>query len=370
MAVGLPFRDHFEYRLDVRDVREGSTRCTWPFLSQTSIVLGMTDDNGKLSIAGVGTYLPPSVSTLQVAAAQGGDIARYGGWERHRVAGEEDHPSTMGARALQEALENAASSADDLALIVFVGTSRDYLPSWSVATEIARLLGIPGTCLGLDLQVGCLGLLPALEICESWLRRYAGRHAAIVAAERWSHTVDRGDKRARGMWGHSDGAGAIVGTLSRELPVLARFEGSRYITWNEDNDAILVKYGGTRFPSPPPGMSPHTRTMTDRTYDDPMQILIDRYLAAVRELQAGIRPEVDAMICNQIAPRFVERLASASGLDLSAICVTGHDHGHVGSVDLILGLQELRVAHRLEGSILAVASSPYAVGAGAFSGSL
>lgn len=329
---------------------------------------GMRRDNRELSVVGIGTYLPPSLSIREVSASLGGDPDRYRGWTRYRVARADDHPSSMGAAALGHALDDASCGVEDLALVLFVGVSRDYPASWSVATEVMRLVGASHSCLGLDLQVGCLGVLPALEIARSWLGNFPGRHAAIVAAERWSHTVSRDDAWSMGMWGHSDGAGALIVTHDPPAPPLAVYRGSRYVTWSEDNDAIVVKYGGTRFPAAPAGESPFLRRMARKPYADPMKTIIDRYTRAVRALSEDVAITPERVVCNQISPRFLSELAAACDLQPSAVCLTGDDNGHIGSVDVILGLQRMwEDDGGVRGDVLMAASTPYAVGAAALS---
>jgi len=53
-----------------------------------------------------------------------------------------------------------------IGLVLFAGVSRDYLPSWSVATEVMRPHGMGGSCVGLDVTIGRLGSLAALELAH------------------------------------------------------------------------------------------------------------------------------------------------------------------------------------------------------------
>ena len=136
----------------------------------------MTHDPG-LGLYGVGIYLPPSCGTRDLVASAGGDLSKFSGWENVSRAAEDDHPSTMATTALRRALEDAGVEARDLALVISGGVSRDYLPSWSIATEAMRLIGAPQSCLGFDLSVGCLGALTGLEIVAVRVDHYdVGAH--------------------------------------------------------------------------------------------------------------------------------------------------------------------------------------------------
>src|SRR5688572_10386596 len=112
------------------------------------------------------TQIPKAISSTAAAVAAGIDVSGFRGWPVYSVAAEDEHPSVLGAAALQTALERAGVRGSELDLILFTGVSRDYLPSWSVATEIAGVVG--ATCPGLDITLGCLGLLMGLEIARGW----------------------------------------------------------------------------------------------------------------------------------------------------------------------------------------------------------
>jgi 3-oxoacyl-[acyl-carrier-protein] synthase III len=153
-------------------------------------------------LSGLGVVLPPQHT---VPASSDGS---YRGWTRFRRADEPDHPSTMGARALADALARAGLAPTDLALVIYAGVSRDYPPSWSAAVAIMDELGAGPGCIGTDLINGCLGALLGLEIARRWLRGGDGRHVAIVCAERWASSIARDDAAQRRLWGNSDGAAA------------------------------------------------------------------------------------------------------------------------------------------------------------------
>src|SRR5437016_4940853 len=97
-----------------------------------------------LDILGIGLVLPPARKVHDLVREAGGDPATYHGWEHTCVAGDE-HPSELASAALAMALQEAKIGADQLSLVVAVGVSRDYLPSWSIATEVMRLHGAPKT---------------------------------------------------------------------------------------------------------------------------------------------------------------------------------------------------------------------------------
>lgn len=320
-----------------------------------------------LSILGLGLELPPAVPVRELAAARGADASFYKGWNNVCQAhGDDDHPSSMGARALSAALDDAGVTQDELRLVVFTGVSRDFPPSWSVATEIMRLLGMAGEgCIGLDLTIGCLATLSALDYAQGWLSSRAGGCAAIVAAERWAYTVDYADPRLAGIWAQGDGAGAMVVGMRRGGRAIASFLGAEFTSHPSYNGHVLIPYGGTRAPVAPPGASPYARTLSTRPRREVRDTYVRNYQHAYDALRARLGGvEASRLVCNQLSPQVVEMIAASFGIPLERTVITGHETGHLGASDVIVGLQRLRDEDGIDAPIALAASTAYAFGAG------
>lgn len=321
--------------------------------------------NCDLSVLGTGVFLPPAWPVREIAAAAGADVTAYQGWDKVCHAGESDHPSTMGAAALQAALADAGVDASALKLVVFAGISRDYLPSFSVATEMMKTCGASGRCVGIDLTIGCLGALSGLDFVQGWLAVHGGGLAAVVGAERWAYTVDHSSVASMGLWAHGDGAGAVVVGMNDGCPPKALFRGAEMTTQSDLNGLVLVKYGGTRHPSAPAGCNPAERIFHGADRRDEIR---DRYIqgyasayAALRE-RFGITPP--QVVCNQTAAQFVQLVAHVYQIPPERVVVTGHETGHVGSADLLIGLDRLLQSGPLTEPCLMAGSTPYAFGCG------
>ena len=289
-----------------------------------------------LSILGTGIYLPPAHPVREVAAAAGADVSNYQGWPKVCHAREDDQPSTMGATALRAALTEAGVAPEELRLVLFAGISRDYLPSFSVATEIMQACGAQGRCLGLDMTIGCMGALSALDMAQGWLSLHGGGVAAIVTAERWSYTVDHGSVASMGLWAHGDGAGAAVVSLGTRHGAKAIFHGAEFTTQSDLNGTVLVKYGGTRHPVAPAGANPAERL----------------FMGTSRA------------IINQTAALFLHMIAQVIGIPIEYFLLTGPETGHVGSADLLIGLDRMLKSGPFHEPYLLASSTPYAFGAG------
>lgn len=317
-----------------------------------------------LDILGVGLDLPPATDTRALCRLAGADTTEFRGWDNVCIAREDEHPSTMGAAALRAALDDAGISPASLGIVISAGMSRDYLPSWSLSTEIMKATGTRPSALGIDLTLGCLGTLAALNVAHGWLTAADGGYAAIVTAERWAYTVDRSTTSTMTLWAHSDGAGALVVGLGTGDRALAAYEGAEFVSVPELNGRVLVKYGGTRYPAAPWGVSPASRTLTGRPRDQVRDTYRDSYDAALTALTKRFAVVPSRLICNQITPGTVRMLTRLTGLPAPSVVVTGHDVGHIGPADIIVGFDRLRRAGQVDGPVAVASSTPYAFGFG------
>jgi 3-oxoacyl-[acyl-carrier-protein] synthase III len=322
-----------------------------------------------LDILGVGLDMPPARDTREVCRLAGADTSEFRGWDHVCIAREDEHPSTMGAAALRLALDDAGIAAGDLGIVVSAGMSRDYLPSWSLSTEIMKATGTGPGALGIDLTLGCLGTLAALNVAHGWLTVAGGGYAAIVTAERWAYTVDRSDTATMTLWAHSDGAGALVVGLGTGSPntggrALGVYQGAEFVSAPEMNGRVLIKYGGTRYPVAPPDAGAGQRTLSSSPGEQVRDTYRECYEVARRALakRFGVAPA--RLICNQITPGTVRMLTRLTGLPPSSVVVSGHEVGHIGPVDIIVGLDRLRRAGPLDGPVAVASSTPYSFGFG------
>lgn len=325
----------------------------------------------SLSILGVGIDLPPRHDTRELARQAGGDPTAYRGWDHIRVAAAGDEPSTMSARALDRALTEAGIQAEDLRLVLFAGMSRDFLPSWSVATEVMKLCGTSSNCLGLDMTVGCLSTLSALQIALGWLITEGGGYAAVVTAEKWTYTVERNRTDRMPYWGHSDGGGALVVGHGAPGRSLAEFKGAAYTTEAKFNGGVLIPWGGTKHPVAPEGVVPYYR---QRGAEFGLEIEFDvkdtkkRYMAgytrAAQLLRERFKTDFDRLVSNQISTGIVAMLPGIFQVAPEKSVVTGHDSGHLGPADVIVALRQLIDSGQVDGPVAMAASTAYGYGAG------
>ena len=323
----------------------------------------------RLSLLGFGTYVPPVKLLSELRMAGAPPVSHSSCWQKIAFARDEDHPSTMARFALERALSMARVEPRDLSLVLSAGSTRDYPPPWSLSTQVLYEIGASQACVGLDVMASCLGMLSALEIARSWLWANGHGYAAIFSAERWAATVDRNDDSTLPTWGYADGAAALVisadGDDSRTI---ARYHRSVFANIAELNEYMIVKFGGTRFPLTPPAQEyPLARRISQRIPIEARRRMSTKtYGQVFAEIRTPISGDREWMICTQVAPKFVRRLAEIADIPLERVVVTGEDVGHMGGGDIVLGLQHLLDGKRqlVTGPVLMVASCPYAFGVG------
>ena len=317
-----------------------------------------------LAVLGTGVYLPPARPVRDVVLEAGQDPSGHQGWNNCCHALADDHPSTMGATALRKALEDAKVDPAELKLVLFAGMSRDYLPSWSVATEIMKAIGTEAHCMGLDMTIGCLGALSALDMAQGWLAVHGGGVAAIVAAERWTYTIDYTSIENMGLWGHSDGAAATIVSHQTSHDAKASFCGAEFVAQSDLNGTVLIEYGGTRHPVAPAGVKPFERKLMGLSRHDLRQRYSDGYSNSFQALKARFDCNPERVIINQTANLFLHLIASVIEIPIENFILTGHETGHVGSADILIGLDRLLHSGGMCEPYLVAGSTPYAFGSG------
>ncbi|GAB3628430.1 3-oxoacyl-[acyl-carrier-protein] synthase 3 [Pandoraea terrae] len=315
-----------------------------------------------LAIHTIGLNLPESRSVTELAAAVGGDVESYTGWPRIRLGGDEDHPGTLASRALTVALEQAGVSASELKIVVSTGMSREYLGSWSCAAEVMRQHGIPSTCLPLDISCGCLATLSALSLVQGWLAAQGGGYAAIVAGERLSGTVDRTDNSAQHLWPYGDGGSALIVGVGTGTPALWHLASTGFSSHAPFAGLLRVEYGGTRHPVPPVGATNYRRFQPVKL-SELREAYVEGYKNAFARAFEGTSARPERVVCNQMSPNFLPSIAELAGVPLERVVVTGNDAGHVGAVDLGIGLRRLVDERHTDCPIALGASTPFAFGA-------
>jgi 3-oxoacyl-[acyl-carrier-protein] synthase III len=183
----------------------------------------------------------------------------------------------------------------------------------------------------------------------------------VVAAERWTQTIDFTDSRTAGLWQYGDSAGALVVGLGAKAKPFAQFLGAEFRSAAHGNGHVLIRYGGTRDPQPPAGVNPNVRQVSNRTKEQ----ITGSYRKGYADSYLGLRERFSIkpghLVCNQISPQIVGMISEVLEMKDSVV-TTGPVTGHLGGSDIVAGLDRLQSAGKLSMPILAGASTAYGFG--------
>lgn len=162
----------------------------------------------SLTILGTGSAMPEKRLTNEelthmVDTSDEWIVTRTGIHERRVITTET--LSSLGAKALSLALENAGCAPGELEMILCT-TVRGDTATPALANMIERELGI--NCPGIDLNGACAGFIAALDVADAYLTAGRVKRMAIVGAEALSFLTDWTDRSTCVLFG--DGAGAVV----------------------------------------------------------------------------------------------------------------------------------------------------------------
>jgi 3-oxoacyl-[acyl-carrier-protein] synthase-3 len=166
----------------------------------------------KAYITGSGLYAPEqSISNEEIAERLGLEpeqIFKSSGIRRRRWAPKGTTTSSLAARALEFALEDAGLKAEDIDYLIFGTMTPDrFIPGSSPAVQKSLgLREIP--CL--DIRATCCNALYALQLARALVASGTARHVAICLAEIQSAFLDLSPQAGTTSMLFGDGASAIL----------------------------------------------------------------------------------------------------------------------------------------------------------------
>lgn len=165
----------------------------------------------KIKISAIGKYLPGKPIHTEELVRNETPWTRgcsSGVETRHFAIKGKDFVSTLGAQALQIALENGQYKPNDLDLLIFAGASFDYpVPHTSVLIK-EKICNEEESFNCFDIDATCLSFMQALEVAEMYIQCGKFRRIAIVNAEISSSCLDPDDPHTFLLFG--DAATAVI----------------------------------------------------------------------------------------------------------------------------------------------------------------
>jgi 3-oxoacyl-[acyl-carrier-protein] synthase-3 len=257
------------------------------------------------------------------------------------IAGEGDHPSTMGARATRAALDAAQLAPDQLDLLIFASVTKDWPPPWVAAFGVLHELGATRAA-GFDLSNRCAGVLDALWLAKLLVESGTHRHVAVCCAERFDYLLGP-ERRPEAVTDAMFGAGAAAAIVSGDAGnAIAGFSSTTNPELSVHRAAGPIA-GGSRQPLDQIGIADDARRWhAQLTFQDVQQIArfsadADRHNYAEVRRQAGF-DAIDFVACSPFYPGPQLRVLAELGVAAGATLFTIPELGHIGGADLLLSL--------------------------------
>lgn len=203
----------------------------------------------RAGLTGVGVYLPEGrVTASDIAAASGLPewvVTDKLGLRAKPKPGADDHPTLMGVRAAEEALERAGVDAADVDVVISMTEEYKDYPVWTAGIKLAHDLGAT-RAYAYDLGQKCGTGVLALKQARDLIRADEHVHTVVVAGGyRNGDLIDFTDPEVRFMYNlGAGGAAAVVQRGGRGHEVL----GAAILTDGSFSLDVLVPVGGTRAP--------------------------------------------------------------------------------------------------------------------------
>ncbi|MFN3742221.1 MAG: beta-ketoacyl-ACP synthase III [Anaerolineales bacterium] len=164
------------------------------------------------------------------------------GIRERRIAGPDEHPSVLGARAALQALEVARLHPKDVELIICATSSPEHLfPATACLIQDAIGASKAGA---FDLLAACSGFIYAVQMAAQAIRSGAIQNALVIGAETLSRITNWKERNTCILFG--DGAGAFVLQASERpggvLAAVMHSDGS-------GGDLLIIPAGGSRMPA-------------------------------------------------------------------------------------------------------------------------
>lgn len=306
------------------------------------------------TILGAGMALPKTVLTNadleRMMDTTDEWIRQRTGINERRIAKRElgETTSTLGAKALQAALDDAGLKPTDLDQIVVATTTPD-MPTPATSCQIAAMIGA-GNIGAFDLNAACSGFVFALNTVDALIRSGVARRVGVVGADLITRHVDYSN-RGRGtsiLFGDAAGAFVVTGSDDPDTGVLARAmhtDGSRW------PDLFIPRIDDDYppdFDHEAHGVDINCLHMNGRavfkfavsTFGDLIQETLDK---------VGLKPEdVDHYVCHQSNKRILDAARERFGLPEEKLHINIHRYGNTVAASVCLCFAELKAAGRIK----------------------
>lgn len=298
-----------------------------------------------VGIAAIGVYLPQQIETAADIACRTGIpeevVVEKLGVRRKHIAGLDDQPSQMAARAARQALEQAGLDPSEVDLIIYHGSEyKDYF-LWSAAAKIQHLIGAT-RAYAYEIYALCAGAPLALKVARDQMRSDPHlRHVLLVSAARENDLVHYDNPRARFMFNFGAGAAAM---LLRRGDTRNQVLESAVIVDGSFSENVVMRGGGTRHPTSPATVAEGLHQIDVLQFEDMRDRLgmvsLPNFARVIDEAvtrSGATRADIAFLAITHMKPSFHHEMLRALGLRADQALYL-EAYGHIQSVDQPLAL--------------------------------
>jgi 3-oxoacyl-[acyl-carrier-protein] synthase-3 len=315
-----------------------------------------------IAIAGMALSLPKHTRSSADIAARAGlrldYVEDFLGIRRVFVPSPGDHPCAMGVRAARIALHRARIAAEQIDLILYVGSDYKEHVSWTAALKLQKDLGAR-SAVAFDVTQTCTGLMTGLCVASAMMRADPRMRIALLAGgQRTIDHVDYTNPLTHFLLNTSAGGGAMV--LRRGDDGIARVLETHLITDGSACEDVLVYAGGSKHPLI---LDERDHALGFMALRDPKSVsqavalsLIANTATCVRQaIKKSGRLMEDLRFLAGHHGRIDHQLQLLEALELSRDqTVSLEDFGHLGPFDVVCSLEMGAREGRLRSGDLAV----------------
>lgn len=264
-------------------------------------------------------------------------IRTRSGIGERRIAGPDENPSDMGAKAAAQALERAGLSPSDVDLLV-VATMTPDLPFPSTACLIQAKLGLRRDIPCFDLAAACSGFIYALQVATDMVRAGRYRRALVIGAEKLSSVVDWTDRSTCVLFGDAAGAAVVEACDTPGVGILANLLGAD----GSNAELLWAPAGGSAKPASAETLASREHYL--RMNGKEIFKLAVRVMASSCEkvlAEAGVASDqVACFIPHQANVRIIEAVAAQLGLAMDRFPLNLECFGNTSAASIPLALEQ------------------------------
>lgn len=216
-------------------------------------------------IVGVSAAIPKQeVSNTDLVGMSENDIRlliETTGIETRRIADDQTKASDLCFSAAEKLIAELKWKKEEIGLLVFVSQTPDYpIPGTSMILQ--EKLGIPSTCMCLDINQGCAGYVYGLSVLSSIMSASGIKKGLLLVGDTITKLLLPGDNSTVPIFSDAGSATAVeVDTNAEEMHFNLQTDGSKYDAIIMEKDAHMKMRGHDIFTFGLKEVSPNVTTL-------------------------------------------------------------------------------------------------------------